>query len=341
MKLAAREAAAYLARPDPDRAGLLIYGPDAMRVALKRQAAIRALIGPEGEGEMRLTRLAPADLRADPAALQDAMRAQGFFPGPRVVFVDAAPDTLSKAIGSALDDWAPGDAQIVVAAGNLGRGSALRKLFEGHGRAVAAPVYPDPPGRAEVDATLAAAGLHAVPREARADLGALAETLDPGDFAQTVEKLALYKLDDPGPVSGADIAAIAPVSTEAALDDLLDAAADGRVDRLGPLLRRLADQGVGPVTLAIAAVRQFRIPHAVAAHPGGPGQGVAALRTPLYGPRRARVERQARDWGAARLEEALGVLVDADLALRGGAAAAPQAALAERAVFRVAHLRPR
>ncbi|MCE8468645.1 DNA polymerase III subunit delta, partial [Rhodovulum sulfidophilum] len=43
MKLSPRDAAGYFARPDPDRPGLLIYGNDAMRVALKRQQVIAAL----------------------------------------------------------------------------------------------------------------------------------------------------------------------------------------------------------------------------------------------------------------------------------------------------------
>jgi len=60
------------------------YGGDAMRVALKRQDVIKALVGPNGEEEMRLTRMTGAELRKDPALLGDAIKAQGFFPGPRV-----------------------------------------------------------------------------------------------------------------------------------------------------------------------------------------------------------------------------------------------------------------
>ena len=65
MILKGVEAARYCAKPDPARAGLLIFGADAMRVALKRQEAIAALVGPEGEAEMRLTRMSGGDLRKD------------------------------------------------------------------------------------------------------------------------------------------------------------------------------------------------------------------------------------------------------------------------------------
>ena len=38
MKLSPREADGYFAKPDAGKTGLLIYGADAMRVALKRHA---------------------------------------------------------------------------------------------------------------------------------------------------------------------------------------------------------------------------------------------------------------------------------------------------------------
>ncbi|MCA8878589.1 MAG: DNA polymerase III subunit delta [Rhodobacteraceae bacterium] len=338
MKLAPRETAAYVAKPDPARAGILLYGPDAMRVALKRQDLVAALLGPSGEAEMRLTRLAPGDLRRDPAALDSAMRAQGFFPGMRIVFIDAAPDTLAATIGAVLQTWRPEDARLVVTAGNLSKGSALRKLFEAHPNALAAAIYADPPGRAEIAAALARAGLAEVPDAAMADLTALAHALDPGDFAQFAEKLALYKLADATPLGAADIAAVAPLSTEAGIDEVLDAVADGRPERLGPTLRRLHDQGVGAVALAIAATRHFRTLHAIAAHPGGASQGIGSVRPPLFGPRRDKLLRQAQGWGAARLEEALAILIEADLSLRSGGATAPQAALIERALFRLTYL---
>ena len=108
MKLGPREAPGYLARPDPARAGLLIYGADAMRVALKRQQAVAALVGPEGEAEMRLTRISGAELRRDPALLADAVNAIGFFPGTRVALVDEAGEGNREAVAAALDGWQHG-----------------------------------------------------------------------------------------------------------------------------------------------------------------------------------------------------------------------------------------
>jgi DNA polymerase-3 subunit delta len=184
VKLSGRDAARFFARPDPALAGILLYGADAMRVALRRASLVEALVGPDAAAEMRLTRMPGADLRRDPAALLDAVKAIGFFPGARAVLVEEAADAAAPAIRAALEDWRPGDAAIVVTAGGLGAGSALRKAFEAARQAVAIGIYADPPGRDEIEAALAAAGLPLPDRETFADLEALAQALDPGDFAQ-------------------------------------------------------------------------------------------------------------------------------------------------------------
>ncbi len=341
MKLGPRDAPGYFARPDPDSTGLLIYGEDAMRVALKRQQVISALIGPEGETEMRLTRIPGSELRKDPAMLLDALKAQSFFPGARVAFLEEATDTLSKTVAAALADWQPGDAQLIVTAGSLKATSTLRKLFESHKTAYAVGIYNDPPSRAEIEADLARSGLRDIDRSAMEALGALARELDPGDFRQTVEKVALYKLGDSSPLSPEEVALCAPSSTEAELDEVLHLVAEGRSAELGPMMSRLEAQGTNAVTLIIMATRHFRALYSVASDPGGPAQGAARARPPIFGPRRDRMVRQAQGWGAFRLESALGILTDTDLQLRSAGQHAPALALVERCFIRLAMLSTR
>lgn len=338
MKLGGRDAESFFARPDPNRSGILIYGADAMRVALKRQQMLAALLGPTAEEEMRLTRLAGADLRKDPAQLLDAVKAVGFFPGPRAVFVEDATETAAPAILAALQDWAPGDAQIVVAAGQLKASSKLRKAFETHRNAYAAGLYDDPPSRAEIERILAAAGVRDVPGDSMSILTNLASDLGPGDFTRLVEKIALYKFGDTTPLAIEDIDACAPQSTEAALDDILNVVTEGRSEEIGPLIRRLQAQGTNAVSLCIGATRHFRTLYTVAADPGGAAQGIGRLRPPIYGKRRDRIVRQAQSWGAEKLETALTILTDTDLKLRSAGQTAPAMALIERALIRVAIL---
>ncbi len=337
MKLAGAAASRYFARPEPDRAGLLIFGADPMRVALKRQEVIAALIGPEGEAEMRLTRIPAADLRKDGALLADAVKAQGFFPGPRVAFLEDAADGLAPVVQAALADWRKGDAAIVVTAGALAAKSALRKLFEDHPNAYAAGIYDDPPGREEIEAVLKKAGLRDIGREAMTDLLALARDLDPGDFRQTVEKIGLYKHGDATPLLPDEVALCAPVTVEAEVDDLLHIVAEGRTAELGPMMRRLEGQGVGPVTLCIGTTRHFRNLHAAACDPGGAASGIGRLRPQVHFKSRDRMVRQAESWGVHRLEQALTVLTDTDLTLRS-ASRAPAMAVMERALIRLAML---
>lgn len=335
MKLNPRDLARLIAKPDTVPAAVLIYGQDLMRIALKRQELVASIIGPQGEAEMRLERLQAAELRRSPP-LNDMLKAQGFFPGARVVLVEEANDTHAAALLQALQDWRDGDAHLIVTAGMLKASSKLRKGFETSKVSAAVAIYDDPPSREELDAMLAQAGLQPG-AEALRDLISLSRALDPGDFRQTIEKLSLYKHGDTAPVSVADIAAIAPTSTEAAVDDLLNAVAEGQSAQIGPLISRLQSQGVAAVALAILALRHFRALHIMTSDPGGPTAGLQRLRPPVFGPRRDQLLAQAQRWGIARLERALSELIEADLALRS-ASNAPSMAVMERTLIRLAML---
>lgn len=321
---------------------MLLFGTDAMRVALKRQALVETLVGPDAVAEMRLTRIAGADLRRDPAALLDAAKATGFFPGPRAVLVEDATDGLADVILGALADWRDGDARIVVAAGDLKPSGGLRKGFEAARAAVAIGIYDDPPGRDEIEAALAAAGLGTRPgaqidREAMGEIEALARTLDPGDFGQLVEKLGLYKRGDATPLSLDDIAACAPPATEEA-DEIVLLAADGEAGRVAAAFGALAARGSNPVGLVIAAGRHYRTLYAAACAADGPDAALARARPPVRGPKRARMVAQARGLGPVLIEQALGHIMEAELALRS-ARPIPTGAYVERLFVRLAALK--
>ncbi|MGL5010201.1 MAG: DNA polymerase III subunit delta [Paracoccaceae bacterium] len=333
MILKGIEATRYFARPDPAKAGLLIFGADAMRVALKRAEVIAALIGPEGPAEMRLSRLSGAELRKEPSLLLDAVKAMGFFPGPRVAFVEDATDGLAPLIGAALADWRAGDAQIIVTAGGLTGKSALKVLFEKHPQAWSAGLYDDPPSREEIEAALKAAGLGAVDGAALASLNMLARALDPGDFRQLLEKVALFKWGDASPLTPEEVEALAPATIETEVEEVVGAAADGRLADIGPLITRLEGQGTQAVTICIRALMHFRVLHAAASDPSG---GAMARARVSFKAKDA-MERQARAWGARRLEEALTALIDCDLTLRS-ASKAPVMAVMQRTLMRLASM---
>ncbi|MGB0498265.1 MAG: DNA polymerase III subunit delta [Rubricella sp.] len=339
MKLQKRDANRFFARPDPACPGILIYGPDTMRIALKREELVAALIGPEGGAEMRFSRLAASDIRSDKAALIDEMKARGFFDGPRALLVEDATDTIAPQVIGALEAHEPGDATLIVTAGQLPPRAKLRTFFEKHPSALCHALYADPPDRDEVDEMLRKAGIAAVDRAAMNDLLALAQALDPGDLSQTIEKLALYTYGREEPVGLSDIAAVAPRSVEADADDVVNAVAGQEPGRVAPLMSRIEAQGVNATTLCIAVTRHFRQLHA-AAVAGGGEEALSRLRPPVFGPRRRIMGQQLRKWSAPMLETALTDLTDADLALRSGRPI-PHMALLERVFVRLAMMRAR
>jgi len=341
MKLAPRDQNSFFAKPPSDCRAVLIYGADAMRVALKREALLKVLLGKNAETEMRLMRHSASELRKDPALLQDGLKAKGFFDGPRAVFIEDATETVAKIIIDGLGAWTTGDATIVITAGALKPTSSLRKTFEGHKSAYAVAIYDNPPTRAEIEAELAQAGLQNLPSDAMAYLADLAKILEPGDFRQTLQKIALYKFQDTAPLSAQDIAACAPISNEADLDDLIQVVAEGKPAEIGPTMSRLQSQGVQPVTLVIGLTRHFRTLFTVACDSGGVANGIGKLRPPVFGPRRDQVQRQAGNWGAKKLQHALGILTDLDLQLRSANQTAPAMGIVERAIIRMAMLAKR
>ena len=339
MKLGPRDAAGFLARPDLTRTGILIYGPDAERIAQRRRALTLAVVGPNGAEDMRLERLSGADLRSDPARLSDAMKAQSFFPGPRAVVVEDATDGLAKGIAPALEDWREGDGFLIFTAGQLTARSALRKLFEGARNALALAVYSDPPGRAEIEAAIAKVELK-VSADALGDLTARGRGMPEGDFAQLLEKLSLYKRGDPEPLSTLEIAHLAPQASDGDVDGLVAVVANGAVAQIGPAMMRLTAQGTNPTTLCIGMTRHFRQLQAAAGMGGRAEDALGRLRPPVFGPRRDAMAAQVRAWGLPRLERALTTLTDTDLTLRSSSRT-PQEAMLERALIRIAMMRPR
>ena len=333
MKLTGNEAKRYLTKPDPGKAALVIFGEDAMRVATKRAEVVLALGGPMADAEMRLTRIPAADLRKDAPALLDAVKASSFFPGARVVVVEDATDGLSAILQTAFDDWRPGDANIIVTAGNLTGKSSLKTLAEKHFAVICIGLYDDPPTREEIDAELKRAGLAAAPNDAMTELLTLSRTLDPGDFRQTLEKIALYKYHDPSPLTPAEVADLAPATVETEADTLIDAVAEQRMADIGPVLRRLEGQGMLPVTLCIAALRHFTTLHMMNTDPEGPAIGYSKASRAFK--RRDRMLKQASNWPVRQIEKALSLLVETDLTLRSSTRA-PLMAVMERTLIRIA-----
>ena len=301
-------------------AGALLYGADAMRVALKRAALVAALIGPEGAAEMRLTRIAAAELRRDPAALLDALKAVGFFPGPRVVLVEDAGDAPAAPLSRARSPTGgPATRGSWSTAGELGAGSALRKAFEaaphrrgdrrlrrparprgdrgGAGQGRARPRRPRGDGRSR------GAGARARPRRLRAVPGE-ARALQARRRRRRWRPRTSPPVAPPAPEARSTRCSTSPPRA-------------GR--RLAAELRRLGARG-GSATGARPSP-----PAGTSARCTPPPARRTGRRRRSAAPGRRSSARGARAWpaqaralGPGGLERALGWIIDTDLALRSG-----------------------
>ena len=338
MKLTNRDVVSFFKSPPRGIAGVLIYGNDVMRVSDKRQQFISSLLGPKADEEMRLTRISRENLKKAPEQAIDLCKAQGFFPGERALLIEEANETVADTIITAIEEWQDGDATIVVTAGSLKPSSSLRKFFEQKKNIFSVPIFDNPMTKFEVEKIITESGLQNVTQEILNQLAIIASELPPGDFKQSVNKLALYKLNDETPVTYQDLINCTPASNEAAIDEVLNVILAGNEFKISQIIGRLRSQGVLPVTLVIAATRHFKALFSIISNPGGVNAGATALRPPIYGPRKEALINHAQRWGPIKIKTAIKILTATDLQLRSSNQQAPQMALVERLFIRISML---
>ena len=338
MKLPSHDVVSFFNSPPKGITGVLIYGNDPMRVSNKREEFIKSLLGINADKEMRLARISRENLKKAPEQAIDLCKTQGFFPGERALLIEEANETVSDIIIKAIEAWRDGDATIVVTTGSLKPSSSLRKLFETKKNTYSVPIYDNPMTKLEVEKIIEKSGLQNVPKDGFEQLLLVASHLQPGDFKQTIEKLALYKLNDEKSVTYQDIINCAPISNETDIDEVLNVILTGNEFQVNQILGRLSSQGTLPVTLIIAATRHFKTLFSIISNPGGVNAGATALRPPIYGPRKETLINQAQKWGPIKIKMAIKILTATDLQLRSSNQRVPQIALIERLFIRIAML---
>lgn len=340
MKIKAREAERVIARPNPDVRIFLIYGPDSGLVRERAQALAAALV-PDPDDPFAVTRLTEDDLKADPAALADALAAYSMTGSDRLVRVRIGGDmaSLGALIGEVESGAVPIEAKLVIEAGDLKKTSKLRKAAEDGASCLAIPCYADEARDllTLAEAQLAEEGLTLAP-DARAMLAPYLE----GDRAlarSEVEKLILYKgLADqrggePAQIERADIAAISAAGAEAALDQILEPALGGDPARADAAYARAVGGGTSPV--AVLRVLQRRIDQLDMFQSGGGDAGaLARAGAPRFGPPADAFKRAAKNFAGRRLDHARRLAFDAERAVKRSGA--PAEAIVGELILRLA-----
>ncbi len=323
---------AFVARPDPARPVVLVFGPDVGLVAERALALIKASVDDPND-PFALARLEGDDVSAEPSRLVEEAHTIPLFGGRRAVWVKAGSRNMAPAIEALLD---AGDLEcrVVIEAGDLRRNAPLRILCERAKNAAALPCYADSEkDRARlIDDEMRAAGLKLAP-----DARAILIPLLGGDRAGSrseIRKLALYA-HGRGEVTIADVAAVVSDASSLALEDIVDAAFAGRPGELEIQLAKARTAGMSAGSLLFTAQRQVAQLHKwrTAIESGAP-LSLDSVQPPLHFRRRTMVEAALKNWSAARLAAAMDELADAVLQSRRKASLADT--IAERALLAIA-----
>lgn len=201
----------------------------------------------------------------------------------------------------------PSEAIVLIEAGDLRKGSALRTAVERAGNAIALPCYADD-GRgvdAVIDEVLGSAGL-SIALEARqllkANLG--------GDRLATrgeLEKLALY-CEGKSEITAEDIRLLTGDVSGLSADEAVDAVITGRFREFDSAFQRYLSAGNSPFLVLAATLRQIHTLQLMRGLMDGKGQSaaaaVASARPPIFFSRRKTVESALARWSGKALQNA-------------------------------------
>lgn len=332
--LKGRDIDAFLAKPDPARPIILLYGPDAGLVRERADALMKSAVDDPND-PFSLVRLDGDELASEPSRLVDEAMTVPLFGGRRAIRIRAGGKSFASGIDT-LAEMPPKDCRIVIEAGELRPESPLRKACEKSKTAVAIPCYADTGRDIErlIDDEMRAANLKIAP-DARAALIPLLGG-DRQASRNEIRKLALYAHGQ-REVTLDDIAAIVTDASGLALDPIIDNAFAGRPPDVERAFAKAVASGIHPSLIMMTAQR-----HAAALHKarlsveeGRSESDVADSGFPrLHFSRKSLVETALRNSTSERLSRVIAQLADAAFEMRKQSALAET--IAQRALLAIA-----
>jgi len=334
VALRGKDIDAFLARPDPGRPIILLYGPDAGLVRERAEALLASAVDDPND-PFSLVKLDGDELSAEPSRLVDEAMTVPLFGGRRAIRVRAGSRSFASGVDT-LADTPLKDCRIVIEAGELRAESPLRKACERAKTAVAIACYPD--GERElsklIDDELKIANLR-IAQDARATLMALLGG-DRQASRNELRKLTLYG-HGKGEVTLDDVMAVVADASELKLDPIVDGAFAGKPDLVEGEFAKAMVAGTYPGVIVSAAQRQAAWLHksALAVAEGTPALTILEGGFPrLHFSRKPAVETALRNFSATQLGAIIDQLAIAALDMRKQPALA--AAIAQRALLSIA-----
>jgi DNA polymerase-3 subunit delta len=220
---------AFLAKSARHYRIFVVYGPDRGLVA-ERAGAIAGTTGVDLHDGFALIRLDVSDIQSDPGRLVDEVNAFGLFGGEKLIWVRGA--TNEKQLVDGLSHLAanpPEGSYLLIEAGDLKKGSALRKVAEGERSIACIACYQDDARalNALIDIELSAANLRITP--AAREL--LVESIGGDRIASRneIQKLVLYCMKD-DLIDERHVLEIVGDASAVSTDEVVDAVLSGDPD---------------------------------------------------------------------------------------------------------------
>jgi DNA polymerase-3 subunit delta len=334
VALRGKEIDAFLARPDPGRPIILLYGPDAGLVRERADALLASAVDDPND-PFSLVRLDGDELAAEPSRLVDEALTMPLFGGRRAIRVRAGWRSFASGVDT-LAEMPLKDCRVVIEAGELRPESPLRKACERARTAVAIACYPD--GERDlaklIDDELRVSNLR-IAADAR---GALAALLggDRQASRNELRKLALYAHGQVE-VTLDDVMAVVADASELKIDPIVDGAFAGNAGVVETEFAKAMVAGTYPGMIIAAAQRHAAWLHksALAVAEGTPISALLDGGFPrLHFSRKTNVETALRNFNVARLILVIDQLATAALEMRKQAPLA--AVIAQRVLLSIA-----
>ena len=249
----------FIARPDPARPIVLIYGPDAGLVRERVDQLVRASVD-DPQDPFALARLEPEDLADNPLRLVEEASTIPLFGGRRAVWVKAGGRINIAPAVEALIAAPSAECRVIIEAGELRRNAPLRVICERAKNVAALPCYADNDKKLSsiVDDELRAAGLAIAP-----DARAILLTLLGGDRQASrseLRKLILYA-HGKDRIELDDITAVVADASALGVDTLIDAAFAGKPADVETQFARASAAGINTHAIMSTALRQVAALH--------------------------------------------------------------------------------
>jgi DNA polymerase-3 subunit delta len=332
----ASDADRYATRPPAGLKAALVFGPDQGLVRERAETLAKSIVTDLND-PFRVAELGEDALISDPARLWDEAAAISMLGGRRVVRVRGAGNTLAKHFEKFLDE-PPGDALIVVEAGDLAKGAALRRVFEQAENAAAIVCYVD---QARDLGDIVRSGLkaesYAIEPAALADLVPRLGS-DRGVTRRELEKLMLYAGDEKT-ITVAHVREAMGNESDLRIEECCDAAGEGNFKALDTTLERLWLAGTQPAAVLRMSLAHFQRLALIVAEASGGGNASAIidkLRPPVHFLRKSSFRAQVSRWTEPKLMQALDFLYEAEALTR--ITGVPGEAACGRALLSVAAL---